>query len=236
MVMTIAENMQKLAEDIIVSSDVRLKAVGDLMTDTRRTLNGFSRDRKKMAAQQSKDLANFTGGLSKNVQGMLKSARNMVERFGKDNTKMSEEQAKSLADFVHDLVTNVGSMLGGFQKDHGRMSRDLRNKLDKELKDIHAEVHNILDNTDKLMHEYKTDMARARKAWKSVSSAFAGAGRCGSTEPQIKPAKKTRTVKKASGKTRAKDCHPCEGRGRAKGRKGRTSGNNGSKRKAGAGV
>lgn len=227
MVMSIAENMQKLTEDIIVSSDVRLKAVGDLMADTRRTLNGFSRDRKKMAAQQSKDLGQFVSGLSKNVQGMLRSARNMVEQFNKDNTQMSEEQARSLADFVRDLVTNVGSMLGSFQKDHDGMSRDLRNRLAREIKDIQAEVRTILDNADKLMHEYKANMAEARKAWRSMSAALDRATkRSGSKPPDINAGKKARPVKNCSAKTQAM----------TQGKKSTASKSKSRKRKVGAGV
>ena len=173
MVMTIAEDMKKLTENIIISNDVRLKAVGELVADTHKTLNGFSTDRKKMAAQQAKDLADFMNGLSKNVQSLLKSAQNMVQQFHKDNMQMSKEQAKNLADFVNGLVTGVGSMLDSFQKDHNRMSKELKNKLSREIKDIQAEVERILGDADKLMGEFSADMAGAKKAWQSMSAALA---------------------------------------------------------------
>jgi len=104
MVMTVAQEMKRLTEDIIICNDVRLKAVGELVADTQKTLKGFSTDRKKMAAQQTKDLTNFMNGLSKNVQGLLKSARDRVEQFRKDNMQMSAEQVKHLAAYVNDLL------------------------------------------------------------------------------------------------------------------------------------
>jgi ElaB/YqjD/DUF883 family membrane-anchored ribosome-binding protein len=204
MVMAIAEDMKELTESIIISNDVRLKAVGQLVADTHETINGFSMDRKKMAAQQAKDLANFMNGLSKNVQSMLKSARNMVEQFHKDNMQMSREQAKNLADFVNNLVTGVGSMLDSFQKDHKHMSKELRAKLTREIKDIEAEVERILGDADKLIGEFSAGMAQAKKAWKSMSAALARARKAGFIMPEIDAGQKVRTVKQATSKAQGK--------------------------------
>ncbi|OHB78568.1 MAG: hypothetical protein A2Z25_14800 [Planctomycetes bacterium RBG_16_55_9] len=183
MVMAIGEDMKKLTENMIVCNDVRLKAVGHLVADTHKTLKGFSTNRKKMAAQQTRDLAHFMDGLSKNVQGMLGSARNMVQQFEKDNMQMSKEQAKSLGDFVQDLVSNVGSLLSSFQKEHNRISKDLGSNLAKEIKDIQTEVQSILDDADKFMHDYRSQMAQARKAWKNMSAALAKARKSGLKAP-----------------------------------------------------
>jgi len=204
MVMAIAEDMKKLTENIIISNDVRLKAVGQLVADTHETLNGFSMDRKKMAAQQAKDLANFVNGLSKNVQSMLKSARNMVQQFHKDNMQMNREQAKNLADFVNGLVTDVGSMLDSFQKDHKHMSKELKTKLTREIKDIEAEVERILGDADKLIGEFSSDMAQARKAWKSMSATLAKARKSGLMIPEIEAGQKVTTVKQAISKGKGK--------------------------------
>lgn len=204
MAMAIAEDMKKLTENIIISNDVRLKAVGQLVADTHETLNGFSMDRKKMAAQQAKDLANFMNGLSKNVQTMLKSARNMVQQFHKDNMQMSKEQAKNLADFVNDLVTGVGSMLDGLQKDHKHMSKELKAKLTREIKDIEAEVERILGDADKLIGEFSAGMAQAKKAWKSMSAALAKARKGGFIMPEIEAGEKVSTVKQATRKAQGK--------------------------------
>jgi light-regulated signal transduction histidine kinase (bacteriophytochrome) len=204
MVIAIAEDMKKLTENIIISNDVRLKAVGQLVADTHETLNGFSTERKKMAAQQAKDLANFMNGLSKNVQSMLKSARNMVQQFRKDNMQMSEEQAKNLADFVNGLVSSVGSMLDSFQKDHKHMSKELKVKLTQEIKDIEAEVERILGDADKLIGEFSAGMAQAKKAWKNMSAALARARKAGFIMPEIDTGEKVSTVKHATHKAQGK--------------------------------
>ncbi|MFH1613727.1 MAG: hypothetical protein ABIG61_01405 [Planctomycetota bacterium] len=203
MVMAIAEDMKKLTENIIIANDVRLKAVGGLVADTHETLNRFSMDRKKMAAQQSKELGSFVNGLSKDVQGMLKSARNMVQQFHKDNMQMSKEQAKNLADFVNGLVSSVGSMLNSFEKDHNRMSKEMKAKLTREIKDIQAEVERILSDADKLVGEFGAGMAQAKKAWKNMSATLTRARKAGFMMPQIDAGEKVRTVKQATRKTKA---------------------------------
>ncbi len=203
--MTIAEDMKKLTEDIIVSNDVRLEAVGDLVADTHKTLKGFFTDRKKMAGQQSKDLAGFVKGLGKDVGDMLQNARNMVQQFHKDNKQMSKDQAKNLADYINDLVTGVGSTLEGFQKNHAQMSRELKHELAKEVKDIQTQVKRILNEADSLVGEFHSDMAGARKAWKSMSATLAGARNTGCVMPQGDTQKKASTVKRAtSGKAQGK--------------------------------
>ena len=65
----IAGSMRGITEDIMGSYDIRIKALGDLVTDTKRTLNGFASDRKKMGREQAKNLADFVEDLSK--KGMV---------------------------------------------------------------------------------------------------------------------------------------------------------------------
>ena len=198
MVTTIAEDMKKLTENIIVANDVRVKALGALVSDTHRTLDGFSKDRRKMAAQQTRDLAHFMDGLSRNVQGLLKSAQGMVQRFRKDNVQMSKEQAKSLAAFVNNLVAGVGSMLDGFQKDHAHISRELRDKLAREISDIQRDVERILEDADTLVGQFGADMTRARKAWQGMSAALARVRKAGLLTPEIDAAERVTTVKQAA--------------------------------------
>jgi hypothetical protein len=197
MVMTIAEDMKKLTENIIISNDVRLKALGALVSGTHRTLEGFSKDRRKMAARQTGDLAAFMNGLSRNVQGLLKSARGMVQQFHKDSKQMSKEQAKNLAAFVNDLVSGVGSMLDGFQKDHKHISRELRDKLAREISGIQRDVERVLTDADELVGQFGADMTRAKKSWNSMSAALTRARRAGLLTPQIDAAERVSTVKQA---------------------------------------
>jgi ABC-type transporter Mla subunit MlaD len=202
--MGIATEMKRLSEDIIASYDMRVKAVGDLVKDTHKTLSGFAGDRRRMSAQQAKDLADFTNGLSKNVQSLLKKAQDLLDEFHKDNRQMGKEVAKSLSDFVNELTRDVGSMLSSFEKEHAQMSKELKNRLAKEIKDIQTQVERILDEADKLMGEYSSDMAQAKKAWSGMAAAIAKARKAGFAKPTVGAGKKVTTVKQATRKAQGK--------------------------------
>ncbi len=208
MITTIAEDMKKLTEDILTSHDLRVKTLGDLvsythdlMGDTRKTVKGFTVDRKKMAEEQAKDLTNFANGLSKDVQSLLKKAQDMVKEFGKNNRQMSKEQAKNLANFVSDLTKSVGAMLNGFEKERDKMSKELKDNLSKQIKDIQTEVKRILKESDNLIGEYSSEMAQARKAWKDMSKAVAKA-RISGVIPKIDAREKVTTVEHAIGRNK----------------------------------
>jgi len=223
MVMTVAEDMKKLAENIITSHDVRVKALGSLVADTHKTLKGFERDRKKMAVEQAKDLVGFVNRLSKNVQSFLQG-------FRRNHTQMSKEQAKSLSNFVTSLTEDVGSMISGFQADRSKMSKELKNQLAKEVKEIEIYVANklkefnkahadmseelkkelnnyvmgIVKETQKLLKEYSSDMTQAGKTWKSMSATMAKSRKAGFMMPNIDAGEKVTTVKQATRKAQGK--------------------------------
>ena len=47
--MGIADGVKGITENIVASYDVRVKALKDLVVDTRKTIKGFAADRKKMS-------------------------------------------------------------------------------------------------------------------------------------------------------------------------------------------
>ncbi len=168
--MGIANDMKNLGEDIIASYDMRVKAIGELVSDVHKTLEGFTTDRKKMGEEQAKNLGDFVKGLSKSVEDMLK-------RFQKDHKQMSDDQAKSLADFVKDLTKNVGYTMTRIQKAHKEMADNLKESLEKgetdRLKDFKdmmgditkgiKEIENYVANKLKEFHDTHADMSKELK-------------------------------------------------------------------------
>lgn len=124
----IAGSMRGITEDIMASYDMRVKALGDLVTGTRMTLKGFTSDRKKMGREQAKNLADF-------VEGLSKSVGNMLEEFGDNHSQMSKEQAKNLTNFARNLTENIKEMVRDIQKSHKEMSDNLKGNLEKGERD-----------------------------------------------------------------------------------------------------
>ena len=91
--MAMAHSMRDLAEQIVTSHNVRVKALGGLAMDTQKTLKDFAEERHAMGRKQRKDLLDFRDGLSKSVEDMLKD-------FHEKRRKMSSEQAKDLSDVL----------------------------------------------------------------------------------------------------------------------------------------
>ena len=102
--MAMAHSMKNLAEQIITSHNVRVKALGDLALDTKKTLEDFAEERHVMGRKQRKDLQDLRDGLSKSVEDMLTD-------FHKKHRKMGSEQAKDLSEFSHNLMANTKKML-----------------------------------------------------------------------------------------------------------------------------
>lgn len=226
--MEIANSMKGITENIITSYNVRVKALGDLVADTRKTLKGVASDRKKMAREQAESLANFTKGLSKGVENMLKE-------FQDNHKQMGEEQAKSLTDFIKNLTKDVGSMLNGFQKDRGKMSKDLKNRLAKEVKEIetyiekklkefgeaHAEmteqqkkdlakflsgmtseVKKLLADCRDDMADYRNDINKASNAWRGMAGRLAKARKGGPVGLKVEAGRGITTAEEAVEKKR----------------------------------
>jgi gas vesicle protein len=168
--MRIADSMKGITEGIITSYDLRVKALGNIVADTRKTLEGFASDRKKMGEELAKNLTDFVKGLSKSVEDMLK-------RFQKDHKQMSDDQAKSLADFVKDLTKHVGDTMTSIQKAHKEMADNLKERLEKgeadRLKDFKdmmgditkgiKEIENYVADKLKEFHDTHADMSKELK-------------------------------------------------------------------------
>jgi len=173
--MEMASSMKDLTDNIFTSYNVRVKALGDLVSDTRKTLSDFAEKRKSMGREQNGYLSDFTNGLSAGVgdmlkgfcknrktmgdeqakhledfaNGLMKKTSDMLNRFSKDHRRISDEQAKNLADFVNNLTRDVSAMMNGFRKTRGEMSAELKNKLADDLKNIRTYTGNTLKEFEK---------------------------------------------------------------------------------------
>jgi uncharacterized protein YicC (UPF0701 family) len=173
--------MKRLTEDMRAANEVRLQAVGALVTETRATLKDFGAGRNKMATDQAKDLAGFVGELSKSVQALRRAAQDRLGEFDQANRQMSKEQAKHLASYVQGLVQDVTSMLSRFDKERAHMSKELGDRLDGEIADIKGAVEQILKDAADAVHEQHAGMIKARQAWQEMCAAISQARSAGFT-------------------------------------------------------
>jgi len=140
---------------------MRVKAVGDLVVDTHKTLKGFTQDRKKMGEDQAKDLAVFVKALTTNVGDMLKG-------FQKEHMSMSEEQAKALSNFVQDLTKDVGGMMKFIATAHKDMAKNLKSTLGKGEADRIKDFKAMIGNIQKSIKDIETYVAEKLKEFQDA--------------------------------------------------------------------
>jgi len=170
--MKIAESMKDTTRDIMASYNQRVKAVGNIVGDTHSTLKGFTRDRRKMGAEQAKALAEFTSELSSTIEALLK-------KISHDHAAMGKEQKAELVKFVKGVQTSVGKMIQDFTAERGEMSEAVKKDLAKAMKDMVGSVKVILGNADALIGEYRSDIKKAAGAWSSMAASLARAKKKG---------------------------------------------------------
>lgn len=150
--MGIATDIKTLGEDIVASHDLRVKAVGDLVVDTRGMLKEFAQDHKEMSEEQAKNLADFVVELSKDVSNMIKSFQN-------EHKEMGSALKGSLKQGEADRLKNFKDMMGNIQKCVEGIETYVANKL-KEFSDAHADMSERLQ---KELAKYVDDMVKATK-------------------------------------------------------------------------
>ncbi len=160
--MGIAESMKDITENIVLSNDMRIKAISDLIADTRNLLNEFSSGRKKMSEEQKENLKNLIHNLSNEVKSLLKE-------FHSCRKQMGQAQAKNLADFVKNLDKEIKLLLNDFHKERGEKAKELKTKLIHEINDIKDHVKELSNGTKKLMSEYRGDIKKAHNTWQEMS-------------------------------------------------------------------
>lgn len=177
--MKIAESMKDTTRNIMASYNQRVKAVGGIVDDTRSTLNRFGRDRRKMNADQSKALAEFTGELAQSIAGMLGGVRDDLKAMSHERAEMTKELKSRLASEAREIKNHTDKKLKEFSSAHDEMSETLKKELAKSARDTTASVKTILGDASALIGEYRADIKKATGAWNSMAASLAHARKKG---------------------------------------------------------
>ena len=177
--MKIAENMKDTTREIMASYNQRTKAVGGIVDGTRSTLNRFGRDRRKMGADQSKALTEFTGELAQSIGGLLGGIRDDMKAMSRERVAMAKDLNARLAKEAHDIKSHTEKKLKEFSNAHGEMSDALKKELAKSVRDTTASVRTILGDAGALIGGYRSDNKKAAGAWSSMAASLAHARKKG---------------------------------------------------------
>ncbi|MCX5798143.1 MAG: hypothetical protein NTU90_01025 [Proteobacteria bacterium] len=211
--MGIVDDIKTLGEEIVASYDVRVKALGELSADTRKTLKGFAGDRKKMASEQAESLGNFTKDLAENVDDMLKG-------FRREHKDMADNLKEGLEKGETERLKDFKNMMGGIRKNIKDIETYVKNKL-KEFDDAHADmseelkkelakyVAGIVSETKKLLGGFANEREEMAGNWQHLVATMAKK-RGGKTEVPVVSGKKVVKKKKEEIEEEAEEASPEE--------------------------
>ena len=176
--MGIADSMKGITENIVASYDVRVKALKDLVVDTRKTIKGFAADRKEMSEEQAKNLADFVNALTKNVGTMLKgfqtSHKEMSETLSESLEKGETDRLKdfkammgNIQKGIKDIEAYVAKKLKEFDKAHADMSVELKKELAKYANDMVEATKKLISDIQKRQIERNAEVADLLEAFKA---------------------------------------------------------------------
>ena len=131
--MGIADSMKGIADDIITSYDLRVKAIGELVSNVHKTLKGFQKDHKEMSdtlkenlgkgeANRLETFKDMMGNIQKDIKGIEAYVKNKLKEFSDAHAEMSEALKKDLAKYVAGIVSGTKKLLGGFKDESKKMA------------------------------------------------------------------------------------------------------------------
>ena len=215
--MGIADEMKRLGEDIVVSHDLRVEAIGGLVKDTHKMLKEFQAEHKEMAAnlraslekgetERLRDFKSMMDGVEKFVAAMVegtaklmqeirkeqgdrnKGVADLLEKFAKDHKDMADELKKSLAKGETDRLEGFKSMMAGIQK----YVADVVKETEKLIKEIQARQDERNREVLDLLQEFKTEREKMAANWQTMATIMA---KKRGAEPEVELKIKVKPVK-----------------------------------------
>jgi len=192
--MGISNDMKKLGEDIVADYDVRVKAIGVLVKDTHKMLNGFQAEHKEMATnlrgelakgeeQRLKDFKATMAEIKKFVADMVevtaklmeqirkeqgernKAVADLLEKFAKDHEVMAAELRQSLAKGETDRLEDFKEMMKGIQKYVADVVKETKRLMDEIRARQDERNKEVLD----LLQEFQTEREKMAANWQALT-------------------------------------------------------------------
>ena len=158
--MGIADDMKRLAKEIVSSYESRISEVGIIIDNTYRVLEDFKTKRNEMSNQiketlakgeslRKKDFDSMMEEILSHQEGREKQVRDLLRTFLEEQKEMAQTIKKNLSEgekvrindfkkMLQDIQARhkarekeVSMMLKEFQKEHKEMAESLRSLLDK---------------------------------------------------------------------------------------------------------
>lgn len=156
--MGIAENMKRLAQEIVLSYESRISTVGMIIDDTHQLLEDFKTKRNEMSTKLKETLAREGSLRKKDFDNMMKDilsrqderekeVKDFLKTFLEEQKEMAETIKKNLADGEKVRIDDFKKMLQDIQARQRARENEVSAKLKEfqnEYKEMSESVHSLL--------------------------------------------------------------------------------------------
>lgn len=158
--MGIAENMKRLAQEIVLSYESRISTVGMIIDDTHQLLEDFKTKRNEMSTKLKETLAREGSLRKKDFDNMMKdilSRQDEREKEVKDFLKTFLEEQKEMAETIKKNLTDGEKVrIDDFKKmlqDIQERQRARENEVSAKLKEFQNEYKEMSESLRSLLHK-----------------------------------------------------------------------------------
>ena len=162
----LANSMNRLVDDIIVTRDNRMAFISDMKNDTDEMLHRFRNDHCKKSNDLNNSLSRFHKNLSDSTDKFLKD-------FRKTHEQMTKVQKDFLCKTRSIISADVSKMLETFHSERQRMGKGLRNNLRSVSIELNKAAGELSKTVGVMRKEMRDDIDRASQEWRNLSSAMA---------------------------------------------------------------
>lgn len=169
-------SLKDIADDIIASSQARVRVVGGIIDDTHTMMDGFREKRETMAKELQEILAKCEslrkGDFSRMMADIVlrqnereREVKEMLENFRKEEEAVAEKLKKLLTKGEEIRIKDFKKMMTDIRQEQERRVKQAGESVTGQLKDMRAEVHTMLDN-------FKTERQSVAGAWHEMLDLF----------------------------------------------------------------
>lgn len=154
------KNLKDLARDIVVSYDVRIRTVNEIIEDTQQTISGFKKERDSMSKELREILAKCESLRKKDFNHMMfyivamrnkreEQVKKMLEDFRGEEEMVAEKLRSLLKKGEKIRIKDFKKMMLEIKREQEKRIKETGRSITEQVEEMQKEVHTMLNNFKK---------------------------------------------------------------------------------------
>ena len=170
-----SDDVISLNREVVSSYETRVKAIGQLVTDTNTLLDDLSKE----DVERKKNTSKLLGDFRADHEEMSARLKTDLAKVGPELTQAEAGRVKQSQTEIEERMGQVTKLLGDFRADHEEMSARLKADLAKvgpeltqaetgRAKQAQIEINERVTSVRELLDELKTERDKTATAWQGL--------------------------------------------------------------------